>query len=126
MNRYRSIVSATLMVFAAACTEPAPTLAGQWTEILSSSASHTPRRLDLGLSGTFSLATGPTGIGTRIEGTYKVSGTSLAFYSERIVVGGGSNGPYPTGGLFGDATFGFDGDVLVLNYTTYPLDGPVP
>jgi hypothetical protein len=113
------------LLLAVACTEPHATLSGEWVEIVSTVSSHTPRHLDLRGAGSFSFWTGPSVGGTRTEGVYKASGASVAFFPERLVMGDGTSAPYPWGGLFDDATFAFDGGVLVLTYTIYPADAPM-
>jgi hypothetical protein len=125
MTPYRALIPAVAMLAAAACTEPTRTITGEWLEIPSASASHTPRRLELRGSGGFSFLSGPSAVGTRTEGVYKVSGTSVAFFPERLVMGDGTSEPYSWGGLFDDATFAFDGGDLVLTYTVYPADAPM-
>ena len=71
---------------------------------------------------------------TRSDGTYAVSGDSLVFRVDSLTTWDSFYGepepsvlrPYPYGGLFDDCRFTVQGDVLVLRFTTYPLDAPVP
>ena len=118
-----SLVPAVLTLLALACTEPQTPVMGEWIEVRESS-SYPARQLELKGSGTFVFKAGASTDGTRTEGTYEVRGASLTFSPQWLVTQAGTE-PYPWGRLFNNATFAFEGDVLVLSYTSYPFDGPV-
>jgi hypothetical protein len=70
----------------------------------------------------------------RTLGSFSVDGDRLIFHPMRLVWWDGFYGarspehvedPYPYSVLFEDASFTVTGDVLHLEYVSYPFDGPV-
>jgi hypothetical protein len=66
-------------------------------------------------------------------GRYAVVGNRITFRPDSLITWDSFSGtrtptvqtPYPYGGVLDDCVFEFQGDVLVLDYTTYPADAPV-
>ena len=127
----RAFVAGLLALSVGGCTEPSDPLTGLWIEIQSSSVSHPARTLDLTRGRSFDFTIGVPPIFTRISGFFTVKGSSITFDAIQVESRSGADSPstivpYADAPAFENATFGFDGGDLVLNYTSYPADGPVP
>jgi hypothetical protein len=125
------------------------TLFGTWVAIENASPSGSHRRsLSLGSNGSFTSEVRSFGIYPdqspgalssyqRTEGTFgiEVEGNGLIFHPIRLVSWDLFYGvesperiaePYPHGSVFDDATYEIRGRELILDFTIYPADAPVP
>jgi hypothetical protein len=105
---------------------PSP-LVGHWME-----TTFPNRHLILRSDGSFTNSGGSTSEYFRHEGTFEVKGSRIEFHPKRFVSKDGTGSPaiveepsrYRS--IFDNCRFEFDGSALVLHYTTYPGDAPVP
>ena len=109
------------------CTEPSSSLTGHWVEVVWPN-----RHLVLKSDRSFSNYGGSGSDYWRHEGRYDISGTSIEFQPQRYVSKAAPSSPEtvvepsPYASIFDDCVFEFEGRELVLQYTTYPFDGPEP
>ena len=125
------IVMAICSLGIVSCAEPQDPLVGplvgHWIEVDSPN-----RHLVLNADGSFSNFGGSGFDYWRTEGTFEVTGTMLRFTPLRFVSRSGAQSteiiiePYPYGAVFENCEFALASGLLVLHYTTYPADAPVP
>jgi hypothetical protein len=130
LMRLSRLAVAALLIATGSCNEPAGpagALVGRWIE---TDSPH--RHLVLRSNGTFENSGASGFTYWRHEGTFEANGSTIEFFPQRFVSRAGPELPETVeepssySSIFENCSFEVEGRVLVLSYTTYPADAPVP
>ena len=141
--------SPILLALTCSCSEPSSDeLVGDWITAARDlePAGYDQAELSLRSSGSFRWVLRSYGLipaqnpdelsaSTTVEGTFRTENDQVIFHAQRLVTWDRFYGadspplvqdPYPYGELFDQAHYQIVGSRLMLNYVSYPADGPVP